>query len=295
MRIVHALSVPAFFTLLSIAAPAVMALPTFNDFEGGGTPFTVTTGTAPAAAVITASNGNDFLRLVTQQTNNRNTVGFDRTEVGNNFNQLKVDWDFRMFKNNTTGDQRMGDGYSFGLLPTATYGTTGALPGSATGDASPEVWNLPGALVVNFLGFNGTYDARKDVALRFNDVQIGATVNSPVDFTFDARPILDPDANVDFVHAQLLINALPGGGSNVSFLLGGTTATGSGTPIFNNVFIAGLNPYEWRVGFSGRNGSAINFTDIDNVSAVIVVPEPATATLGLLSFAGLMLRRRRAA
>ena len=270
------------------AAPAPPLVPTVDDFDNPGTPYTVTTATAPASAEVTASGGNDFLRLNHQQDSNRNYVGFDRTTVGT-VDEIKADWDMRMFKNNPTGtDQRFGDGYSVGLLDTLTYGTTGAAPST---DTSPERWALTNSLTVGFIGFDGSYGGKKDVEVYYNGAKQGPTVNSTVDFTLDARTITDPDENVPWTHVQLLVEFLDTGGANVSLYLGGTEAEGSGTPIINSLFIAGMNSYQSRLAFGGRNGGAINYTDLDNIN-VQFIPEPSALALAAVGLLGLRRRRR---
>ena len=267
--------------------------PTVNDFDTPGTPYVVSTGSGTAASVVTPTGGDDFLRLIHQQGGNRNYVGFDRTTEGT-VDEIKADWDMRMFKNNTSGDQRFGDGYSIGLLNTGNFGTTGA----PSGDTQPEKWQLANSLTVGFIGFDGSYGGKKDVEVYFNGAKQGATFNSPVDFTLDARSIGDPDENAPWTHAQLLVDFLPTGGANVSLYLAGTGAEGSGTMIFEDLFISTLDPYESRLGFAGRNGSAISHVDLDNINVqfgTAVIPEPITMGAIALALAGLggYVRKRK--
>ena len=207
-----------------------------------------------------------------------------------------------MFKNNTSGDQRFGDGYSIGLLDTGNFGDTGGAP---TGDTSPETWQLANSLTLGFLGYaNSTWGEKHDVEVYFNGAKKGPTVTSGVDFTIDARGIGDPDENVPWTHAQLLVDFLATGGANVSLYLGGTEAEGSGTLVIDNLFISDLDPYESRLAFAGRNGSAISFVDLDNINvqfgtpAAGDIPEPATCTVlaaALAALGGYVRRRRTAA
>lgn len=65
-------------------------------------------------------------------------------------------------------------------------------------------------------------------------------------------------------------------------------------------FYEGVNFYTFTKGAGGYANNFINFQGldigyVDNVRISIVIPEPATAALGLLSLGGLMLRRRRMA
>lgn len=91
-------------------------------------------------------------------------------------------------------------------------------------------------------------------------------------------------------------------GSTISFIISDTAGTGSafnGNGSLAQLYVNDALQGTWSLGQMGVGDGYISFESngawglYDNLS-VSVIPEPASATLGILGLGGLMLRRRRA-
>jgi hypothetical protein len=213
---------------------------TIQDFDNPGSPFTLTNFGGPAASVVAPGNPGNALQLTFAGTGGTsNSIGFDRTQVGA-FQTLTADFDFKL--NGTA------DGLSFALLNTATFGTTGAMPQPASGFEEP---NYAGSLGVEFDTFNnGGEDTNANhIGLHFNNAEVAVDTNPG--FTLGAGA---------WHHVHLLVNPVAGG-SDVTLILDNGASTA-----FSNVFVAGLDPYEGRVGFGARTGGATEDALVDNIN-----------------------------
>ncbi len=216
----------------------VQAAPTTNDFSGGPglTPYSTKTWGTYSGGLLQSG----ALRL-TYATGQSGLVLFNRTATGP---QRSVTADFNLSA--TTG----ADGFSFNLLNTATYGTTGLGPFANQTTPTPfEEPVLTNALSVAF----DIYDpddyqnlGPHEVSLHWNGTEL-AKRSSPADFRTGA-----------FVPVHIAVDFVPGGAEVI--------VTVAGKSVYDREFIAGPVPFESRVAFAARTGG-ISFTSrLDNVN-----------------------------
>ncbi len=260
--------------LLSTASVGLAA--TVAQFDGGpDTPWTGSQiGAAPGPVVASGfgPDGSDALQVTLDGVNGQNnTVGFDRADVGaQNF----VPFSFSFRAGPTAAS---ADGFSFSLLPTSAYGTSGAAPFLSEDPTAAGVlafgfdtWGN-GAPFDGPNGPGGNSDYN-DISLFWNGNLIAAN--------------LDPRASGLTIDDDLWHNAF----GNFNMAAGTVSLTVDSLNIFNNVAVPGLTPYEYRLGFGGRTGGEDQNLYFDNIS--VGIPEPATAGLAGLGLC-LMVRRRR--
>lgn len=273
--------------LLAGLATAILAggaaqATTVQTFDGGGTNYTgVQHNSAPGPIVTAGGPTGSFLRVANDNVGNQaNTVAFDRTWVGG-FTRVRAVFDFRM-----GGAGNGADGLAFALLNTANFGATGGL-----GSSFSEEPNLAGSLGVGFdTHDNGAQDLSEDsVSLHHNGAKVAEV---------DLTGLIDLENNL-FNRAE--IEVIPQvGGSLVSLTVTPDIHGTPGAPIqaFDDVFVAGLVPYEARAAFAARTGGLNDNHDVDNVSIQFDVPEPGTlllSALGVPALAAFVRRRRRRA
>ncbi len=223
---------------------AVGPADTAQNFDGGGTPYTLANNGGTASSILSGGPTGNFLRLTPAQYYSLNTIAFDRTHVGPAPTTV-VDFDFRM-----TPSSGQADGLGFAWLNTADYGTTG----SANVPGFGEEPSLPGSLGVGFdIYNNGSIDgnSNNEVSLHFNNQILG-----------NFFPAFDL-ANGQFDHAEIRITAGVGG-SYVTVTL--TPNGGPAATLIDNYFVAGMAPYEGRAAFSARTGGQTADEDLDNIT-----------------------------
>ncbi|MFT5524301.1 MAG: VCBS repeat-containing protein [Pirellulaceae bacterium] len=229
---------------------------TRQDFDAAGTSFTLEqVGTGPAAAVNAGGPTGSFLRLTTDGTNNQNNaIAFDQTHSGV-FGTVVAEFDFR-----ATSVAAAADGFAFALIPTATYGVTGNGP-----NFTAEEPNSTGVFGV---GFDLHPAATENhISIHWNGTTVANSNANPVDL----------DAG-DFHYARIEVTPVAGG-SNVTVTLTPDVYGFSAAPVVvqNNVFVAGLNPFEARAMFRSRSGG-LNFSgDLDNISVDFATPPASTS------------------
>ena len=251
------------------------SLKTTANFDTPGTGYT--SGGTSASIVTAGGPTGSFLRILNDSGSTANRVAFDATvDTLNPGGLVHADFDFRVTNGAGPG---LADGFSMLLIPTAVHGGFGA--GLAVPTA--EEPNVAGVIAVGF----DFHPGQNDASLHFGSEIINVDVNPAA---------IDLAAGV-FHHAKLVLEDR--GAQVLASLILTPNALGvAGAPItaFSNVVIPGLTDlYSYRVEFAGRTGGDTLILDIDNVSVGNVVPEPATAALGLMGLAGLALRRRRVA
>lgn len=222
-----------------------------------------------------APNG-EYLRLMHQNNSQINSVVFDQQADGivGSASGIVASFDTRMIPSGNPGD-----GFSFMLIPTGLYGTTG--PGALAGVGfAAEEPNSAGVFGLAFDLYNGG-SPFNELSLHWN----GAAVAT-------ADPGFDLDSSV-FHHVSLTLTE---SGSDVLASLTLTPdifgAPGAPVNVFNNFVIPGMSLYDYRVEFGARSGGATVAVDLDNID-VATVPEPGSFALLALGTVGTLLRRRR--
>jgi hypothetical protein len=248
-------------------------------------------GPAPPPSIQTAGGWDGGYINMTQEVNSQsNQVSFDQLVTGS-YKQMKFDFDFRF----SVGQGGGADGVGFVYANSANYGTTGNVAGWGTGEEP----SLAGSLGVGFDTFNNADQGdggESSVSLHFNNARLASTtVDGTVLGTFE-------DGNVH--HASISVVPVAGG-SNVSVTV---SKAADSLTIFDNYFVAGLDPYDGRMAFHGRTGGANSKQDLDNIQLMHVagandptttvlyefIPEPTSVTLIGIGVAGLLgLIRRR--
>ncbi len=221
---------------------------TFQNFDGIGDPYTLQqNGNPPAATVEAGGPTGNYLHLTNDTSNGQsNAIAFDQTHTGA-FQTITADFDFR-----ATSAAAAADGFAFVLLPTSTYGATGAGP-----TFTAEEPNLGGTFGVGF----DLHPAASE-----NHVSVHWNGSVPANGNVWVDPALvNLDAGL-WHHAKIEVVPVAGG-SNVTVTLSSDVygAGGAEVVVHDNLFVSGLNPYESRVMFRGRTGG-LNFGgDLDNI------------------------------
>lgn len=264
--------------LLAGTAGLMGAGVTVQDFSGaGGTPYTLELlGGAPAPSV---SGG--VATLVSDVGSQRNNITFNAGGITSAGGQglINVSFDYFMPDESThTGCcGERADGFAFGLLPTATYGSSGGMVG---GWGAVEQDALAGALTVGFDIFTG---AGSDGAIDDNNIRLGWNGITVANTAFGPAFKLN-NAQWNRVNITIATN----GGSDL--IVNMTIAPIGGTvtqTVFNAVTIPGAFVPASRVIFAGRTGGAFTKVDLDNISVLssynpgtaVVTAQPANQTV----------------
>jgi hypothetical protein len=238
-----------------------------ENFESGNSQYTVHQYGAPLGPVPTnqpagAGSTGNFFRLLYDGNNGAfNSVAFRQTAPGL-FQTITADFDFRMM--NAVANP--ADGWAFMLIPTKTYGTNG--PGVNTQPQGIEEPNFPGVFSVGVDVY--PHGTQNDVSVHWN---AGEKVNVTM-----PRPAYEL-VNNQFHHMKVTLQHVQGGARvtvTLTFNVNGTPSAPY-TPI-DNLFVAGLDPYDCRVQFAARTGGLNHGLDLDNLN-VQFSPPP-----GLIAF-----------
>ncbi|CAN5398204.1 hypothetical protein BH23VER1_BH23VER1_19690 [soil metagenome] len=259
MRTSRRLGVPSAAILgsLTVALPNLTAATT-DDFEGGGTPALVQqAGSAPGPMIVSDGPDGSYLQLIDGVGNQNNRYIYDATDPGA-FESILTEFDIRTLP----GPVPFADGVSLSLIPTSTFGTSGA--GASITAEEP---NIAG-------GFGLAFDLHpglRNVSVHWNGFQVneqGVPADSPIDFR----------TNGVFNRAVAEISRV-GNGSNVTVTLTpDSLGEVPGTPVtIIETALPNLLPFENRVQLTGRTGGANMIGDIDNVN--VVYSDPFTAVL----------------
>jgi len=233
---------------------------------------------APGPTVeIADGNPGGFLQLTPAINSQHNFVPFDQSDPGM-FNVSTFTFQFRFDILGAGG----ADGFSFSYLDTSVFGKTGGLTGVPFTAEDPASFGVLG------FGFdtwgNGAPNDASASNDNYSEITLfldGAIVSRIDDTRLLATPLTLKDG------AWHTVNGL------VDFQNSKVSMTVDGNPIFSNLAVPDLAPFDSRIMFAGRTGGANERTSIDNINVQWgAVPEPGTtALLGLGCF--LMARRRR--
>ena len=217
---------------LTVKVPAATFLMgVFQNFDGPGTPYTLTQQAgAPGPAILNeGAPQNNVAQLLASTNGLSNNIAFDRTAVGAP-NHIMASFKMKIGSG--------ADGGAFALLSTANNGTSGAPL------VTPGAWENPAIAGAFGLGF-GIYDNVYWTRLDWNGAQVVANQ------AYDYRNKGWQQVNLDIQYVS--------GGANVSVDI-------AGNGVFSNYFIAGMTPYEGRVAFGGRTGGLNTDFRIDDIN-----------------------------
>ena len=261
---------------------------TIVSFDGGAdSPYTLQQFGANPAPSVQASGGNPggYLRLTVTIGTQNNFVPVDQTDPGL-FRQSTFAFDFRIDSIVNGG----ADGISFSYLDTSIYGTSGGLAGAIF---TPEDPATSGVLGFGFDTYgnaapNDYTDPNTGAEFGPNYSEISVFSNgSLVARVDDTRALPTPFTLKDLAwhHATGVVDFGTGNQD------GKISLSVDNIPVFSDVAVPDLVPFESRVLFAGRTGGAYERASIDNLNVLYGIPEPASG--GLLAFGGLLLRCRR--
>lgn len=261
----------------------------FSPATGSGwKAFAFGVGAAPEVKNEFGLNGN-FLRLTHDAVNGQaNAVAFDTQLDGSLTGKTRITADLNFRMNSPSGGP--ADGMSFMLIPTATFGNTGAGAAATPGFVAEEP-NVPGTFGVGL-------DVYDPVLVPFNEASLH----------WDGAPALDSNflpyaTNIDpslidldsgafhHLHLELTQDTL---GVLVSLIFTPDIfgIPGSEVTIFDNVLVAGMSLFDYRVELAARTGGLDMNIDIDDLLLqTTAIPEPSSAAL--LGLGALFLARRR--
>ena len=251
---------------ISPAAPA--GVPTLQDFDSAGTPYSLTHAGSNAPAVPPADGGSagSFLRLVSGSAAQFGIIAFDRSATGA-FDSVVATFDFRI---TPPAGASPANGLGFALLDTAAYGTSGAGPYFA------QEPNLANSIGVGFDVYNNgstPYEPKGNhISLHWNNAQIGNAVIPSFNL-----------ASGRFHRAQIIVRFW----SSNAYVTVRLTPDINGSPgptetILQNALIPGVAPYQSRVAFGAQTGSLWAAHDLDNINVQFSGNTAAAAGLSLL-------------
>jgi hypothetical protein len=235
-------------------------------------------GLAPEVRNDLSQNGN-YLRIIHDGQNGQlNSVAFDKQIDGSISGRtgINAQLDFRL-----TSTDASADGFSFMLIPTATFGNSG--PGAAgTPGFIAEEPNVAGVFGVAV----DLYDNINEVTAHWNG---GVVSEVPVD------PALVNLDSGSFHRMRLELRQV-GADTLLDLILTSDVFGLAGAPlrVIDDLVIPGMNLYDYRVEIAGRTGGLNVSLDVDNILTQ-TIPEPASAALLGLGTVLLAGRRRRRA
>ncbi|MEJ6568945.1 MAG: PEP-CTERM sorting domain-containing protein [Akkermansiaceae bacterium] len=244
------------------------------DFSGGGLPYAeggLRTAPVLAGKVLSGGPSGDYYHLLDGaegSAGNYVSVASGASTAG---------WQSAIFTMDFRADRIQADGFGVAFLDSAIHGTSGVVKAGTTGAADVEErGQYSNSIGVGFRTFNGT-----NATAFYNGVESPDAAYSITAGQWGSMEItLDRDA----ASGDVLLNANT---------YSGTSLSGTASNVFTDYAIPGVTMEEFRMQISGRTGGASMDLDIDNLSLIVNVPEPATSLLAGLSLLALGVRRRR--
>jgi hypothetical protein len=255
----------------------------FTETTGSGWKgYAFGTGAAPEVRNEFDLNGN-FLRLAHDGVNSQsNAVTFDKQLDGTVAGKTGIvaDFNFRM----QNGADVPADGMSLMLIPTATFGNTGAGAAATPGFIAEEP-NVPGVFGIGLDIYEGA--VANQVSIHWDGTVVDNGVRG--EFNVDTGLINLTSGSFHRLHLELTQDAA---GMLLDLILKSDILglPGADVVLANDYLIPGMSIYDYRVEFAARTGGLNISVDIDDV-LVQTIPEPGSAVL--LGLGGLLLARRR--
>ena len=205
-------------------------------------------GSSPGPQVLSGGPSGQYLRLVNDGVNDqRNRYSYHMTDSGW-YGTMTAQFDFSGY----SVDQA-ADGFSFAVLPTSVYGTSGAGPNLS------ESANAPGVFGIGFWVYPA---GTNHVTVHWNNREIVRYYVDPAKVNF---------ANGVWHRATLTINSIGPGGNVKLELIGNVNGTPQTVTVFDMYFY-GPSGFENRVQFSGRTGGANMDVNLDNIQVTYSNP-----------------------
>lgn len=255
-----AVVVMLFLTCSSLCITNNLVAETIAAFEGGAdTPLTLETiGGLPGPKIVAAGGNPGGMLVLTEAINGQhNWATFDGSDPGRH-SLSTFSFQFTMAPTSALS----ADGFSFSYADTAIFGTSGLIgepPFTAEDPAAT------GILGIGFDTWNNTTFDFDDPSLpggsNYHEVSIfynGALVSRIDDTRLLPVPLTLDDGQWHQVNGS------------VNFADGAVNLAVDGSPIFNQLAIPGLVPFESRIMFAGRTGNVNQLTAIDNVRVQFV-------------------------
>lgn len=269
---------------LCLAVGLAKADPTVQNFDGGGTPYTLIYGSGDPADDTQKGPTGKCLRLTQATNSGQNTITFDRTQTGP-VGHVIADFDFRI-GDSTDGRSHGADGIGFVLINTGGVfngagDKYGEMSATDTFQISEEANQLYQSLGIGLDTWdNPPWDPNdnhisvfyQDAPTRDFNESVGtvsitwALSLTPFNYHLHRATLADNDP---FDHFNMTLDAVTGG-ANVTITI--TPAGGTAFTPINNLFIPGFVPYEMRVGFGARTGGENENHDIDNINVTFAPP-----------------------
>ncbi|MDP6637188.1 MAG: hypothetical protein QGG42_19990, partial [Phycisphaerae bacterium] len=247
-----ALTIAAVLSFTRQAAPAGDII---QDFD---TPGGVAYGVFGAAvAPLPGGPTGDYARLTEAIAGQNGRIGFDATTTGAGYDIILGSLDFLLEPLEEGVNQADGMGLFF--LPTATQGLTGDF--AHTDPAEGAL--LTGGLGIGFPMYRNNAN-NNNILLTWDGVQTNAQL-APFDYS-----------TPEYHHAEFSMT-FRNGGVDISVSLTEDINGAAAPPvlIYDNVHIAGVNPYDFRIGFAGRTGGEYSEQQIDNINVnLLTLPDP---------------------
>ena len=263
--------------LAVVMCAAVMLAPSFvNAATTADTPSHLQNfGDEPAPTIV------DGVITITEAANSLNNwVAFDRSDAGS-YGVSNFSFDLLL---DPTDTGPSADGISISYANTANFGVDTPL------DAAPFTPEDPAAAGVLGFGFDtwsnqGAWD-NPDVGTGSDYSEVSVFYDGALIARIDDTRLLDTPLTLDDGQLHSVTGNVDFSGATVSLMV-------DGNPLFSDLNIPGLAPFESRILLAGRTGGENELAQVQNLN-VEFVPEPSTGLLAVICAAASLgfIRRR---